>query len=284
MAKVKRLVYLVHWKSEEAVELAAKLAKDANRVGKKAGDSFTVTPLGQRGAEIFPVVRKHPPSAIVIGLDRLPSHGKEVARMLQLGKQTRMVPLLFLGGQPEKVQPLRQLHPAAGFVDWEAAGEELVRICRLGPASPTTPALPSAQKLHFGGGTPLAQKLGIKAGLRVGLWREPDEFQDLLGDLPPDVLLQAQPRAPMDLHLWFVRSRAEFEREFDFFYALSLPKRPLWVIYPKQAAAVRSDLTQPFVRKFSLENGLVDNKICSVSDTWTAMRFVPKQEGKLYKE
>ena len=48
------------------------------------------------------------------------------------------------------------------------------------------------------------------------------------------------------------------------------PAAGLWVVYPKG----RKDITQAQVMAAGLAAGLVDNKVCSFSETHTALRFV----------
>jgi hypothetical protein len=48
----------------------------------------------------------------------------------------------------------------------------------------------------------------------------------------------------------------------------------LWVAWPKQAAKVATDLTEDRVRAFGLAAGLVDVKVCAISDVWSGLKFV----------
>ena len=48
----------------------------------------------------------------------------------------------------------------------------------------------------------------------------------------------------------------------------------LWVAWPKQASGVRTDLNERVVRRFGLGQGLVDNKVCAIDETWSGLRFV----------
>jgi hypothetical protein len=47
----------------------------------------------------------------------------------------------------------------------------------------------------------------------------------------------------------------------------------LWIVWPKQASGVKSDLTQNIVRRAGLANGLVDFKVCSIDKTWSGLKF-----------
>lgn len=51
----------------------------------------------------------------------------------------------------------------------------------------------------------------------------------------------------------------------------------LWIAWPKKASGVASDLTQTVVRKFGLDAGLVDYKICSIDKTWSGLLFTRRR-------
>jgi hypothetical protein len=68
------------------------------------------------------------PQAAVISLERLPSHGRAYAEWLWEPKYRRTIPILFVGGRPDKVEATRQKFPAAIY----CSHDEM--ICELGKA------------------------------------------------------------------------------------------------------------------------------------------------------
>ncbi len=48
----------------------------------------------------------------------------------------------------------------------------------------------------------------------------------------------------------------------------------IWISHYKKASKKESELDSNLVREFALSCGLVDNKICSIDDDWTACRVV----------
>jgi hypothetical protein len=48
----------------------------------------------------------------------------------------------------------------------------------------------------------------------------------------------------------------------------------LWIAWPKKSSGVPTDVSESSVRKAGLHLGLVDNKVCAIDDTWSALRFV----------
>ena len=125
-------------------------------------------------------------------------------------------------------------------------------------------------------GTPLAKKLGIKAHSRVALVNAPPGFADTLADLPEGVSLanSVRGRESFDLILLFCRDSSHLDQWFAKLADRLSPAGGLWVAWPKKASGVRTDLTEDVVRAVGLDAGLVDNKVCAVDETWSALRFV----------
>lgn len=91
-------------------------------------------------------------------------------------------------------------------------------------------------------GTPLGKKLGAKPGLGV--------------------------------LVFFTTSRDELERRFRGLEQTLAPADGLWIAWPKKAAGIENDLSFQAVQEIGLQHGLVDNKSCSVDESWQALRFV----------
>jgi len=58
----------------------------------------------------------------------------------------------------------------------------------------------------------------------------------------------------------------------------------LWIAWPKRASGVRSDITQAVVRDVGLASGLFDYKVCSIDDTWSALRFTRRDRTKARRQ
>jgi len=119
-------------------------------------------------------------------------------------------------------------------------------------------------------GTPLPNKLGIKEGARLALVGAPDGFlESTLVPLPDQVELRARARGPLDVIVFFTRSRAELERRFGKLASALEPAGALWVAWPKKSSGVLTDLNENVLREVGLPQGLVDTKVCAVDDTWS---------------
>jgi hypothetical protein len=122
--------------------------------------------------------------------------------------------------------------------------------------------------------TPLLRKLGLKASQRVAFVEAPAGFAEALGPLPLGVTVGPPSAASLDGIVFFVEDQASLRRRFGGLAKALAPAGALWVAWPKKSSGVVSDLTEGVVQAIGLEGGLVDNKVCSIDATWSALRFV----------
>jgi len=262
---VKRSVYLIHWKAAQAPERLRRI--------RAAGYEATYEEL--MGPDPLRRLKSDPPAAIVIDLTRLPSHGREVALALRQRRSTRYVPLVFVEGDPEKVARIRTLLPDAVYTSWSRIRSSLKRAIAHPVAEPRVPK----SVLEGYSGTPLPKKLGIKPGAAVALVDAPPRFEKTLGPLPDGVTFGKDRRGSADLILWFVRSRADLARGIRRM-AARIDGNALWVIWPKKAGALASDVGETDVREAGLAAGLVDYKVCAVDATWSGLKFARRGETR----
>jgi CheY-like chemotaxis protein len=232
------------------------------------------TPSAQGGGWAVDV-RTHPPDAIVIDLERLPSHGRAMAVWLRQKKQTRMVPIVFIEGDPIKSLATRQMIPDAVYTDWRKIRSAVKTALTKPPENPIVPGTMDGYA-----GTPLPKKLGIKADSTVALLAAPAGFEKTLGPLPDGVRFRKQARGKVDVILLFSRSKTDLEKRFPAANRALVPGGRLWITWPKKASGVVSDLTQARVRSFGLAAGLVDYKISAIDETWSALCFTQRRTGK----
>ena len=57
----------------------------------------------------------------------------------------------------------------------------------------------------------------------------------------------------------------------------------LWFAWPKKASGMATDMNENDVRRIGLEAGLVDVKVCAVSDVWSGLKFVRRVEDRKAK-
>jgi hypothetical protein len=52
------------------------------------------------------------------------------------------------------------------------------------------------------------------------------------------------------------------------------PAGMLWISWPKKSSGVATNLTENIIRETGLALGLVDIKVCAVTDVWSGLKFV----------
>ena len=128
-------------------------------------------------------------------------------------------------------------------------------------------------------GTPLPKKLGIKAGFRVRLANAPADVRAELHDALAECELHNEGSA-LDFVMLFTKSSEELVREFSRMAKLLTPTGMLWVSWPKKSSGVVTDLDDNVVRDIGLAAGLVDVKVCAVTDVWSGLKFVRRVKDR----
>ena len=252
-------VVLMHWDQAGGRERARSL-RDAG---------YRVTLHSERGSPSMRVYRSKPPTAFVIDLSRLPAEGCAVAQWLRQQKDLCLVPLVLVGGSAEKEARCRQKLPDATYTPWSRIRSSIKRALRSAPSQPIVP--PDSMAGYSG--TPLPRKLGIKDTSRVSLLGAPPDFVNTLGALPEGVQLRWQARGAADLVLLFAHSRRDLEKRFAVATRILDASGNLWILWPKKASGMVTDLTQNDVWSYGLAAGWVDFKICAVDIIWSGLRF-----------
>ena len=122
---------------------------------------------------------------------------------------------------------------------------------------------------------PLLKKLGIKAGFALLLIHEPDDYLDLLGNLPEGSLLleSADPESADFIHLFCTRQEG-LEDAVPTAIAALKKTGMLWVSWPKGNSTIPTDLKRDPIRSYMLDQGLVDVKVTAVDENWSGLKFV----------
>ncbi|WMW80721.1 DUF3052 domain-containing protein [Undibacterium cyanobacteriorum] len=135
-------------------------------------------------------------------------------------------------------------------------------------------------------GTPLSKKLGIKAGSTVWFQAAPEQYQDWLAPLPEQVEFVTHLSKAVDLVHLFTTDRQELQHGLQQLreqmgVQKSKPLRPdlmIWVSWPKKAAKIKTYVTEDVIREIALPLGMVDVKVCAVSEVWSGLKLVLRKE------
>jgi hypothetical protein len=250
------VVRLVHYDEDEGLERQ----KQLEALGFDAVFEFA------HGGSTLKLIRAAaPPDAIVIDMTCKPSHGREVGRVLRMSKWSRAYPLFFVDGEPAKIAQTKALLPDATYASW---GRVKTAITKAIARPLTNPVVPK----DLMSGKPTVDKLGVKPGFLVALLGSPKGFADALKPLPAKVKFTAKADAKSDLVICFSRAAREMHAQF-LTLKTSVDRQTLWMLWPKKASGIKSDLDGNVVREGGLAVGWVDYKVCSVDDTWSGLAF-----------
>ncbi len=138
-------------------------------------------------------------------------------------------------------------------------------------------------------GTPLAKKLGLKAGQTVAFVGLPESLSRLaeaedfaVVERLPGWSVPPAAAGRYDLIHAFTRSAAELAAGLPALRAALRQDGMLWVSWPKRAAKVATDVTEDMVRDVALRSALVDVKVCAVDEVWSGLKLViPKDRRRV---
>lgn len=123
-------------------------------------------------------------------------------------------------------------------------------------------------------GTPLIKKLGIKPTMKLLLINEPGNYFQLLNtNLRQQAVEKTE--TPDLIHL-FVKTEKEFKLAMKKLKPVYIKNTGviIWVSWFKKASKIPTDVTEDVIRNYALQNGLVDVKVCAVSDVWSGLKLV----------
>ena len=123
-------------------------------------------------------------------------------------------------------------------------------------------------------GTPLPKKLGFKPKFRIAFFQLPADIKTALKEALGPCTLVRDGHGELDLAIIFIERQADMKTQFPKFAGRLAPAGMLWVSWPKKTSGVVTDLNENDVRRLGLEAGLVDVKVCAVSDVWSGLKFV----------
>ncbi|MDQ0600025.1 hypothetical protein QF037_004370 [Streptomyces canus] len=127
-------------------------------------------------------------------------------------------------------------------------------------------------------GTPLARKIGIKGGQRVGLRHAPEAW-DIPGLPEGCEVVEGGPRG-VDVGVAFYRERRKLAAEAARLVAGLADDALLWIAWPRKAAGHVSDIGENDLREIFLPLGVVDVKVAALGEDWSGLKFVRRKENR----
>jgi hypothetical protein len=127
-------------------------------------------------------------------------------------------------------------------------------------------------------GTPLPKKLGMTESTHLLVIHAPEEYLELLGELPEGLIYDKRPSKSTTLIHLFTKSRSELEERLVYWRDKIAPDTVVWISWPKKSSKVPTDITEDVIREVALPLGFVDIKVCAVSEVWSGLKLVIRKE------
>ncbi len=119
---------------------------------------------------------------------------------------------------------------------------------------------------------PLFKKLGLKDGQKVILVNIPENYFDLLIEVP-DVEEAEQEQLADFVHL-FESRLSDLEKSFQTNVSRLKPDGMIWISWPKKTSNMPTDVDYYSVKLVATQNGFVDVKVSAIDETWTACKYI----------
>jgi hypothetical protein len=128
----------------------------------------------------------------------------------------------------------------------------------------------------------LAQKLKIKDGVKICTVSAPGDFKQKLEPLPAGVSVSSNAKSCTQIH-WFVKNKAEMEKDLDKVLLMLKEDAICWIYYPKGSSKIQTDLTRDKGWDALLAHKELQwLSLISFDETWSAfaMRLKTKTDEK----
>lgn len=109
--------------------------------------------------------------------------------------------------------------------------------------------------------------------MKISILNAPEEFWKELGEMP-EVKSIVKPNKDMDFILFFTNSKRDYAKNFLKLAKSLASDGMLWIGWPKKASKMLTDVNENIIRDFGLANGLVDVKVCAITEKWSGLKFV----------
>jgi hypothetical protein len=120
----------------------------------------------------------------------------------------------------------------------------------------------------------LADKLGLKPGLRTAFVRMPEPVKTELGETEGVQPLTRVGGVPFDFILVFITSREQLEAVLPNAVSHLKSTGMLWLAWAKRTSTLHAGIDENLIRTSGLAAGLVDVKVAALTDDWSGLKFV----------
>ncbi len=123
----------------------------------------------------------------------------------------------------------------------------------------------------------LAKKLQIRPDSQMAVLNAPKHYVELVSPLPPNVEIVHNPKTAVNCVHLFVATVEEMVAYVPTALACVRAGGLLWISYPKRSSGVPTDITRDKGWDILDQAGWRPARQISIDDTWSALRFRPKE-------
>ncbi len=234
---------------------------------------YQVTTLFFKGPESLNFITGERPSAIIFNLAKRPSTCRDLAIYIRKRKNLRMIPFLFIDGEEEKTEKIRDLFPEDYFCGKDDLNSIIIKIL----AEPGR-LFPQPESLFSGySGKSALEKLDIRKNENICLIDVDESFYSLFEENVENYNIGSRITRETKLTLIYLKEENNVAPFLRYYLENSRDDSSLWLCWPKKKGKIKTNLTQKFIRDTALGFGLVDYKICSINNNWSGMKFTRKK-------
>jgi len=112
---------------------------------------------------------------------------------------------------------------------------------------------------------------GLKPGMKSLVINQPEDYDQIMSNWR---FKHAAEGDEIDFAHLFVRNQDDLHTWLPKLKDRLVPNGMIWVSWPKKSSGIQTDVTDNEIRNFAIEIGLVDIKVCAVSDIWSGLKLV----------
>jgi len=126
----------------------------------------------------------------------------------------------------------------------------------------------------------ISDKMGIKEYSRCYFLNTPENFFEIIESQPLNIseILEGK----FDYIHIFMLTQFELKKAIEKLKPYLSEKGHFWISWPK-AKKLETDLSLPIIIKIVYQNGLVESKVISIDNSWSAIKITKPIEGRVYK-
>jgi len=111
---------------------------------------------------------------------------------------------------------------------------------------------------------------GLKTDMATLVINQPDDYSEIMNGWAFD----RPAKSSLDFVHLFVAGQADLISQLPKLKANIKPNGMIWVSWLKKSSGIPTDVTENDIRNLAIAIGLVDVKVCAVSDIWSGLKLV----------